>query len=121
MTGRTQIGRAMSQIVSSKTRTFVLAGWGGSLGVNFINVLRMIFSYKCRFSAYVLALSKNVYQKFVRLTLMKLTVGHTNTVEEYKYDSGTWCQFHQHFMSTFLYKSVLEASLSLQFGFSFFL
>jgi hypothetical protein len=46
-TGRTKIGRAMSQIVSSKTRTFVLAGWGGSLG-------------------------------------------HTNTVEEYNYDLGTW-------------------------------
>ena len=46
-TGRTQIGRAMSQMVSSKTRVFVLAGWGGNLG-------------------------------------------HTNTVEEYHYDSGTW-------------------------------
>jgi len=41
--------------------------------VNFINVLRKNFSYKRRFSSYVLALSKNLYEKVVRKTLMKLT------------------------------------------------
>jgi len=44
-------------------------------GVNFINVLRTNFSYERRFSSYVLALSKNLYKKFARLTLIKLTPG----------------------------------------------
>jgi len=34
-----------------------------SQGVNFINVLRTNFSYKRRFSSYVLAFSKNSFQK----------------------------------------------------------
>jgi len=42
-------------------------------GVNFINVKRANFTYECRFSSYILALSKNSYEKFARLTLMKLT------------------------------------------------
>jgi len=45
------------------------------LGVNFINILSTNFSYKRHFSSYFLALSKNLYKKFVRLTLMKLTLG----------------------------------------------
>jgi len=44
------------------------------LGVNFINVKHTNFLYKHRFSSYILALSKNLYEKFARLTLMKLTV-----------------------------------------------
>ncbi len=46
---------------------------GQRQGVNFINVLRTNFSYEHQFSSYVLALSKNLYEKFVRKTLMKLT------------------------------------------------
>ncbi len=46
---------------------------GQRQGVNFINVLRTNFLYERRFSSYVLALSKNLYEKFVRKTLMKLT------------------------------------------------
>jgi len=45
-------------------------------GVNFINVLRTNFLYEHCFSSYVLALSKNLYKKFARLTLMKLTAGY---------------------------------------------
>ncbi len=45
------------------------------LGVNFINVLRTNFSYERRFSSYILDLSKNLYEKFSSLTLMKLMVG----------------------------------------------
>ncbi len=41
--------------------------------VTFINVKRTNFSYERRFSSYVLALSKNLYKTFARLTLMKLT------------------------------------------------
>jgi len=44
-------------------------------GVDFINILRTNFSYERRFSSYVLALSKNSYEKFVPKTLMKLTAG----------------------------------------------
>jgi len=42
-------------------------------GVNFINVKNANFSYELRLSSYVLALSKNSYEKIVRKTLMKLT------------------------------------------------
>jgi len=42
-------------------------------GVNFINVLHTNFSYKRGFSSYVLTLSKNSYEKFACLMLMKLT------------------------------------------------
>ncbi len=38
------------------------------------------FSNECHFSSYVLALSKNLYEKFVRKTLMKLTPVLTNKV-----------------------------------------
>ena len=44
-------------------------------GVNFINVKRTNISYKRRSSSYVLALSKNLYEKRARKTLMKLTSG----------------------------------------------
>jgi len=47
-------------------------------GVNFINVLRMNFSYERCFSSYVLALSKKSYEFFVRKTLIKLTAGLQN-------------------------------------------
>ncbi len=43
---------------------------------NFINVKCANFSYKHRFSSYVLALLKNSYEKFIRKTLMKLTPRH---------------------------------------------
>ena len=42
-------------------------------GVNFINVKRAHFSYERLFSSYVLALNELSYEKFARLTLMKLT------------------------------------------------
>jgi len=42
-------------------------------GVNFINVLCTNFLYERHFSSYILALSENLYKKFARLTLMKLT------------------------------------------------
>jgi len=46
-------------------------------GVNFINVLRVHFSYKCLFGSYMLSRKSCqkavLYVKFVRLTLMKLT------------------------------------------------
>ncbi len=45
-------------------------------GVNFINILRTNFLHERRFSSYILALSKNLYKKFARLTLMKLTAAH---------------------------------------------
>jgi len=45
------------------------------LGVDFINIKRAPFSYKRLFSSYVLALNELSYEKFPRLTLMKLTVG----------------------------------------------
>jgi len=44
-------------------------------GVNFINVLRLNFSYKRYFSSYVFALNKLSYKKFACLMLMKLTAG----------------------------------------------
>jgi hypothetical protein len=44
-------------------------------GVNFINVKRAHFSYERLFSSYVLALNELSYEKFARLTLMKLTAG----------------------------------------------
>ncbi len=45
------------------------------LGVNFINVKHAHFSYKHLFSSYVLTLNKFLYEKFARLTLMKLPLG----------------------------------------------
>jgi len=46
-------------------------------GVNFINVKRANFSYKCwfwqLFSSYMYVPKQRLYEKFVRLTLMKLT------------------------------------------------
>jgi len=53
----------------------------GLLGssVNFINVKRAHFLYERLFSSYVLALNELSYEKFVRLTLMKLTAVHTFT------------------------------------------
>jgi hypothetical protein len=45
-------------------------------GVNFINVKRAHFSYERLFSSYVLALNELSYEKFARLTLMKLTADH---------------------------------------------
>jgi len=49
----------------------------GLLGssVNFINVKRAHFLYERLFSSYVLALNELSYEKFVRLTLMKLMAG----------------------------------------------
>ncbi len=51
-------------------------------GVNFINVFRARFSYKRHFSSlrmYVKKLPKrHSYEKFARLTLMKLTPGSLN-------------------------------------------
>jgi len=44
-------------------------------GVNVINVKRAHFLYKRLFSSYGLALNKLSYEKFTRLTLMKLTAG----------------------------------------------
>jgi len=50
-----------------------------TLGVNFINVLRTNFSYERHFSMYMklekVAKTRRSYEKFVRLTLMKLTLG----------------------------------------------
>jgi len=46
-----------------------------TIGVNFINIICMNFLYERRFSSYVLALLKNLYIKFARITLMKLTTG----------------------------------------------
>jgi hypothetical protein len=43
------------------------------LGVNFINVKRERFSYKHHFSSYMYVKKWRSYEKFVRLTLMKLT------------------------------------------------
>jgi len=48
-------------------------------GVNFINVLHTNFSYEHHFPRYILALSKLSYEKFSRLTLMKLTEGVSPT------------------------------------------
>jgi hypothetical protein len=44
------------------------------LGVNSINIKLAHFLYERLFSGYVLALNKLSYEKFARLTLMKLTV-----------------------------------------------
>jgi len=44
-----------------------------SPAVNFINVNRACFSYEHLFSSYVLALNKFLYEKFARLTMMKLS------------------------------------------------
>jgi len=52
-------------------------------GVNFINVLRTNFLYERRFSSYILALSKNSYDKFARLKLMKLTAGIVNNLNSF--------------------------------------
>ncbi len=41
-------------------------------GVNFINVKRTNFLYEHHFSSYILALSKNLYEKRAQKTLMKL-------------------------------------------------
>jgi len=48
--------------------------------VNFINVKRTNISYERHFSSYILALSKNSYERFAHFTLMKLTpiVNFTN-------------------------------------------
>jgi len=49
------------------------------LGVNFINVKRTNFFYERRvsaaFSSYMYVEKRRLYEKFVRLTLMKLTLG----------------------------------------------
>ncbi len=57
-----------------------------SVGVNFINVLHMNFSYERErhFSSYVLALNKLLYEKFAHLTLMKLTTGYNSFEEQFK-------------------------------------
>jgi hypothetical protein len=44
-------------------------------GVNFVNVLRVPFSYESLFSSYVLALNELSYKKRTRKMLMKLTPG----------------------------------------------
>jgi len=48
---------------------------GRRQGVIFINILHTEISYERRFSSYVLALLKNLYEKRARITLMKLTTG----------------------------------------------
>jgi hypothetical protein len=67
----------IAHVVQSKLpRKFhKMAGQMWQTGVNFINVLRTNFLYEGNFSSYVLALSKNLYEKFARLTLMRLTEG----------------------------------------------
>jgi hypothetical protein len=45
------------------------------IGVNFINVTRKNILYERRFSSYVLALLKNLYEKRAHIMLMKLTIG----------------------------------------------
>jgi len=53
-----------------KTKSFFI---GFTTGVNFINIIRTNFLYERRFSSYVLALLKNLYEKCARIMLMKLT------------------------------------------------
>ncbi len=50
-------------------------------GVNFINVKRVHFSYERLFSSYILALNKLSYEKFARLTLMKLTASDVDAFD----------------------------------------
>ena len=70
-------------------------------GVNFINIIRTNFLYAFHFSSYLLALSKNLYEKRSRITLMKLTLCVT-------------------FINIFWTKVLCSTFLSLQFGFEFF-
>ncbi len=62
--------------------------------VNFINVKRANFLYELRFSSYVLALSKNLYEKFVHKTLMKLTPARPKAARKYVGEIDPRCQFH---------------------------
>ncbi len=58
------------------------------LGVNFINIKRTNFTYKCLFSSYVLALNELSCEKRVRKTLLKLTVRMSiqgASLQEYTY------------------------------------
>ncbi len=70
--------------------------------VNFINIKRAIFLYKRCFSSYVLTLSKNSYEKFVRKTLVKLTPGWLPSLSFPK----IWCQFHQRFLCAFFVRKL---------------
>ncbi len=54
--------------------------------VNFINFILANFLYERHFSSYVLALSKNLYKIFARLTLMKLTPGEDSYDYVFKHD-----------------------------------
>jgi len=65
----------VSHVTKDQYRRLHFFTKGRTSGVNFINVKLTNFLYKLRFSSYVLALSKNLYEKFARLTLMKLTAG----------------------------------------------
>ncbi len=64
-----------SDFVFRRCQFEVAHGWRSFSGVNFINIIRTNFLYKRRFSSYILALWKNLYEKRVRITLMKLTTG----------------------------------------------
>jgi hypothetical protein len=59
-------------------------------GVNFINVFTREFFVRtyvlAAFSNYVLALVKNSYEKFARLTLMKLTPAGQKIAHSYSYE-----------------------------------
>ncbi len=48
---------------------------GRRQGVIFINILHTEISYERRFSSYVFALLKNLYEKRARKTLLKLSPG----------------------------------------------
>jgi len=66
--------------------------WIWCTGVNFINVKHTNFSYKCRFGSFynVHVTRKKLpkwhsYEKFARLTLMKLTPGHEEMSKNRQY------------------------------------
>jgi len=64
-------------VLVAYTDTFFIKDHQRPSGLNFINVLRTNFSYECQisaaFSSYMYVEKQRSYEKFVRLTLMKLT------------------------------------------------
>ena len=81
--------------------------------VNFINILRTNFSYERHFSSYILALSKNLYEKFARFTLMKLT-SKEREYSEKRLDGKMW-KWHFTFQQT---KYIVEAKGRIFLGFA---
>ncbi len=87
--------------------------------VNFINVLRTNFLYKHRFSSQILALSKNLCEKFAHLRLMKLTATLVDILETdilHPRKCGSWLIFRalKQIVHCFLFLKKIFGTCQLQ-------